>query len=154
MKKRIVSAVLMGMIFYVGSIPYEYIVHRHFTEASDLFVYTSISPANEPQPIDQDLVMKSEYKWFRGGFNVNWHDILRCEDVGFFSEYKSGITNYNPKNLDQRASSTWNYNSFTPDYETDCVIDSTISACFEVGGCHSQNLRSEVIQFRDLSDSK
>lgn len=155
MKKRLISAFIVAMIFYVGSIPYEYIVHKHFTEVSDIFVYTAIKPLNDPQPIGEDLVMISENRWFRSGNDVEWHDILRCEDVTFFSEYKSGLTDYNPKPpLGRLASSTWNYNSFTPSYETDCYIDSTISACFDIGGCHSQNIRSEVIQFRDLQDNQ
>ena len=125
---------------------------KYIVQSDDIFIYHDILPAQAINSVQEPLSMVSDTTWFKDGGDVEWVDVLRCEQGGYISEQTTQDFNFEyKKEFGQRNTGNWQYNGSLPSITpNECVMRSSIRYCHpDSDVCENTSLESKPIYFKN-----
>lgn len=151
--KRFVSGAIMSLLFVfipVVSESLRDVYLEYLVQVDDIFVYHDVMPAQLVTSQDSAISMVSDTTWYKDGGDVEWLDVLRCEQGGYISEQTTKEFNFQySKKFGIRSTGTWQYNGALPSIVPNtCHIRSSIRYCHPSSDiCENQSIESAPITF-------
>jgi hypothetical protein len=154
-KYGLLGAFIGGVIFTIlpilindGLSNWEELKIRLFTDVTDVVQYHEVVPTNNPNPRKGELFMRSYVTWYQAGWDVEWNDVLFCEETGFQSSQVTNRNNHQPGKLGERDIKPWVYTARLPNVAKECYIEATITVCNIDDICLQKTIDSTPIYFK------